>query len=280
MTMFTPILCVKLENPVSKYKIAGLEIRAITDAERREYFGIENMKSEGTGTRFTRVNNLRTSWMGQMEFFALIDSEVVAVSDLPQQKHRTSVTTLVNGLSLMGFTGAWCPVTFYSEHSGSDYRSPLRLKQDSVWTLNDSTAVGLLDMIRYIEEQRIDKDNLELFRLTREHGESELSVLFLVIILERLLMPGDRGEIRFKFCIFGASVVSKQLSIPARDAYGLLEKAYDIRSGFAHGSSKNAHKLKSLFPDLYNYAIEVIKFNIQNPDLLKSKDRIALLLPG
>ena len=126
---------------------------------------------------------------------------------------------------------------------------------------------------------KIDTEDLKLLTNVVENGISILSIVFLIIIIERCLLKGLSGEISFKVKLYASKYLSKYYQYQTKEVFDNVASAYKLRSGFVHGSSKiiNKDEIEKIFPDIYDYTIKLLRFKAISPHLFDGQNRKNLL---
>jgi len=117
----------------------------------------------------------------------------------------------------------------------------------------------------------MESEDIALLHMVIEQGVSTLSLVFLVIILERTIMKGDSGEISFKVRLYVSKLLSRHFNYNEKVVYETLDQAYALRSKFIHSHKNSPNKVKEIFDRLYDYAVKVLRIKAEGkfPDKLK-----------
>ncbi len=278
MTIFTPLLNLGAVSSLLPCQIYGLQLAEITDEELGQYFGVSGRSFTHKGLSLTRAKyNSRIYSLSELEQYDLFKSKYALTSSQAIESHDEQVRKFITSVMLLEPSGLSCPVTLNSDTPSTTLRSPFKSELKTVFRLSPEKLDRLRDMDR--QKKRIPAEDIDLLHLVSEKGICALSILFLVTILERTLLKGmsNNTEIKFKFSVFGAKLLSKHAGYSEREVFDTLRDAYDIRSSFAHGSIATG-KSSSVFAKLYDYTVNTLMLNAGNPNLLTDKNRNSLLL--
>jgi hypothetical protein len=287
MTFFTPLLNLDMDKPRRWLKIEKLRIKSISQKELRKYFGINyrEFDSEGSLTRLVPAGS-RGSWaldfwpLNEIQRIMLFGCKYAFVSTLDHDEHIDEVKRVLNAIRLLKINGITCPVTIKDTPpneicSHVSFIHPLESKLKEKTVLSQSEINKIRDIYQYLP--RVSREDIELLKSVIEHGISSLSLVFLVMIIERAIMEGDKGEISFKVRVYGSKLLSKYFGYDGREAFKILGKAYGLRSGFVHKGKVSDDKVQQILPKLYDYASKILLIKAKDSHVLKKEKRKMLL---
>lgn len=270
----TPITNFDFNRPIKWAKVSKLKVKKITDGELLQYFGICNRSFDKNGrvtkNDFRGPDLINLFNFNRAEKYKLTNSKYAFTSDLDLDSHISEVKALLGAFRLFKLNGITCPITFYKETEGSGVTSPFESNITKVSVFSKSDLIKLTNLQRLMK--KMESEDIVLLHMVTEQGVSTLSLVFLVIILERTIMKGLRGEISFKVRLYGSKLLSRHFDYNEKVVYETLKKAYDLRSGFVHLHKNSLNEVKEIFDRLYDYAVKVLRIKAEGkvtPDKLK-----------
>jgi len=290
MTFFTPIINFDFVQPHQWVKISKLKIKSISDTDFLNYFGAKRIFDENgrltslklVGKKHTNIRALRHANLSALNEFQkakLLECKYAFVSNLDATKHGLEVYNILNALRLFKLNGIICPVTFDDDNKQINlyFMYPIESKIKGKTILTRLELKKVEKILSNLPE--IDSEDIKLLSLVVEQGISILSLVFLVIILERSIMKGDQREIIFKVKLYAAKLLSKCFKYKEKEVFDIINTAYRLRSKFVHSAKTPPDdEINKIFPHLYDYTIKILKVKAQAPDLLSDKNRNKLLL--
>ena len=285
MKLFTPIINFDFDKQVKWIKISKLKIKKISSKDLVDYFGLVVVRDKNYNpVRVTSYKDPPTpqfrryqspSLMNEFQNWELLRCKYAFVSYLKHEEHGKKVYHTLNAFRLYKLNGITCPATFDKEISMFfTYPIESKIKGISIFTKNE---------IKEIEQflptlLKIDAEDLKLLTNVMENGISILSIVFLMIIIERTLLKGLRGEISFKVKFFAARYLSKYYKYKQNEVFKKVQSAYDLRSSFVHGRQKiKKDQIEKIFPDIYDYTIKLLRLKAKSPYLFDDQKRNSLV---
>lgn len=271
---FTPITKLDFQPPIKWAKVSRLKIKKITDAELLDYFGIRSREFNKNG-KVTELYVPKSSPINVINIkdvivYNLQSSKYAFVSDLNNNTHISEVKTLLTAFRLYRLNSVTCPITFEKERIIQHFIYPIESKIKKETEFSKSDLIKISHLIHLVK--KVEPEDIELLDLVTELGVRTLSLVLLVIILERTIMQGDSGEISFKVRLYGSKLLSKYFQYNEKKVYDTLHEGYKLRSKFMHEHKKNEDKVKMIFDNLYDYTVKILRIKAEHknirPDML------------
>jgi hypothetical protein len=266
---FTPICNFDLAESLINSKIARLEIKEISKEDSLHYFGITErvFDEDGNLSGFDSYNK-SFDILNEPQKLSLFKCKYAFISKLNLDEHKHEVENILNAIRLLKLSGITCPVTFNDKSPGLSFAHPLfsPIKEKAI--LSNNELVELEKLLTVLA--KIKPADIDLLRLVTTSGRSILSLVFLVIILERNIMSGDnKSEISFKIRVFGSKSLAKYFNLDERMVFDTLKKVYELRSSFSHGGEVSSDKVDEIFSGLYDYTVKILRIAAENPKVFR-----------
>ena len=216
MKLFTPIINFDFDKQVNWVKVSKFRIKKISSKDMAVYFGakvkrdknykptsLSSLKNPAT-QQFLRYQS--SGLLNVIQNLKLLECKYAFESSLNRKDHIEEVENILNAFRLHKISGITCPVTWDTGTSQS-YIYPLesKIKISAIFTKKE---IKIIDKFLPILS-KVDTEDLKLLTNVADNGISILSIVFLMIIVERSLLKGERSEINFKVKIFAAKYLSK-----------------------------------------------------------------------
>ncbi len=271
MNFFTPVCNFQVDPPIKWMKMSKLKLRPISEAEALRYFGVErefDRKGQLIGIRRPTDKPApfdSSAILTEFQKLNVYASKYAFVSDLDDHnEHGREIWFMLNAFWMSKLHGVTCPTTF-DNNIGQYFMPPIESKLDKTSIFSKSELRKIARVVKLVPKCK--QDDLELLRFVVEHGSSILSLVFLVMIVERIVMRGERGEIAFKVRLYAAKLLSKYFYFAEEKVFDTLQLAYDLRSRFIHSGGTTQASVSKVFPSLYDYATKLLIIDAQHPHL-------------
>ncbi len=285
MKLFTPIMNFDFDKQVNWVKIPTFKIKKISSKDMADYFGvivgrdknfnpidIRSLKDPPT-PQFLRYQF--SGLLNEFQNIQLLRCKYAFESSLDSNEHGKEVYHILNAFRLYKINGITCPATF-DTGINQYFMYPLesKIKKSAIFTKKEINKID-----KFLPTlSKIDAEDLKLLTNVVENGISILSIVFLMIIIERSLLKGVRGEISFKVKLFAAKYLSKYYRYQTNEVFKNVNSAYDLRSRFVHGGKKiKKDEIENIFPDIYNYTIKLLRLRAKSPHLFDNQKRNSIL---
>lgn len=279
---FTPIVNFDISSPKKWIKISNLKIKRVSNDDLWTYFRISQRELNEQG-RVLSVSTPEPSALNTMIFkesivYKLHESEYAMVSDLKREQHIEEVKKVIGAIRLLRFTGVICPISFQKRKLVRSFVHPMETKVIEKSQFLDSDIAFIKDTVGLVT--KVDPGDLEILDFVSEHGESNLSLALLVMLLEKTIMEGDTSptERSFKIRLYSAKLLSKFYDYAEKEVFLRINDAYKLRSGFVHELQESSNQVKELFLHIYDYVVKILRIKACSPSILKSENRNNLLL--
>jgi len=268
MNFFTPICNFQIDPPIKWMKMSKLKLRPISEAQALRYFGVKReFDKKGRLIHMSRSTDEPAPFdspgiLTEFQKLNVYASNYAFVSDLDDSKeHGREIWFMLNAFWMSKLHGVTCPTTF-DNNLGQYFMPPMESKLDKTSIFSKSELRKIARVMKVVPKCK--QDDLKLLRLVVEHGSSILSLVFLVMIVERIIMRGERGEIAFKVRLYAAKLLSKHFHFAEEKVFDTLKLAYDLRSDFIHSGRMSQTSVSEVFPILYDYATELLIINAKH----------------
>jgi hypothetical protein len=276
---FTPLTRFDIHPPIKWKQVSRLKIKKITDADLLHYFGIGIREFDKNGNvinlGFQKASPLNLMIAKEAMLYDIHSSKYAVVSDMDWENHVSETKVLHSSLKLLRLNGVTCPITFDKEKTRQDFIYPLESKIKKILVFSKYDLIELDNLANLA--RKVEHEDIELLNLVTELGVTTLSLVLLIIILERAIMSGDRGEISFKIRIYGSKLLSKYFNYKKETVYSTLKEAYDVRSKFIHTHKKSPKREKEIFDDIYDYAVKILRITAEHPNVIPNKLKELIL---
>lgn len=279
MKYWTPIINFDFHEIKKSIQIGKIEIKNISDRDLLNYFGITSrtLNKEGILTSYATTGKFGDFFiLNEFQKAELFACKYAFVSNLQNDVvHRSEISSVLNALRLFKLNGVICPITINDEDFSQSFMYPLesKIKEKMILSRSDLEEVRKL----LISSKKIEPEDSTLLEFVSEQGKSILSLVFLVITIERTIMKGDRSEISFKVRLYGSKLLRKYFMYREKDVFETLGLAYKLRSDYVHQAKVSLDKVEGIFPILYDYTVRILTIKLRDPNILKSENRNSLL---
>jgi hypothetical protein len=93
-------------------------------------------------------------------------------------------------------------------------------------------------------------------------------LLFIITVLERCIMDGNKNEIAFRLQVITAMTLAKKYRFDGKEVFDKINKAYSLRSDFVHGGTVTGNMV-GLYDDVYKYTTLILRSKLANPTMFQ-----------
>lgn len=256
-----------------------LRLRRITEEEIEHFFKIKIRKRNNNGLITECDEQLFHSPLQPYIFHEmLIKSSQFFLETTDRKKadyFHQSLKLYKNGKT--GLT-----IAFISKTPNIIYKGLNPFYGDEIYSLEEKDIDEIKKIYSKINRKKDKKFDLMmekfLFALSGETIKDELRFLELVTILEMLYLGGAQGELKYRFSLRSAKVLSKYSSVKVGNVHTDMKNIYNIRSKISHfgSSSKTIDYLNKLI----DYCRKSLNLYLQDNSIFSGENLDKVCIQG